>query len=209
MKSLPLVIGAIAVITGVAAATAAKRPAAKPAPQTFAIETYVARTYNYLDRMVDAQGMPYFDVFWTDPAEAAHDFARHRRRDGPAVAGGHHGPAPHRQTGPQREALGPQVALLPRPQDRAGGAAQNVVPRLGDRRRRAGDHPLRPGDGLRREQGPGGAGGDCQDARPPARRRQPHRPAAGLQPQEPDGLRAAAGLEGRAGPRRRAGQGDL
>ena len=43
-------------------------------PQTFAIETYVARGYNYLDNMVDAEGLPYFDVFWTDPAQAAHDW---------------------------------------------------------------------------------------------------------------------------------------
>ena len=48
------------------------RPAATP-PQTFALETYVLQTYNYLDRMVDKDGLPYFDVFWTDPAEAAHD----------------------------------------------------------------------------------------------------------------------------------------
>ena len=41
---------------------------------TFAIETYVGRAYNYLDRMVDKDGLPYFDIFWTDPAEAAHDW---------------------------------------------------------------------------------------------------------------------------------------
>jgi hypothetical protein len=43
-------------------------------PQTFALETYVLRSYNYLDRMVDRNGLPYFDVFATDPAEAAHDY---------------------------------------------------------------------------------------------------------------------------------------
>ena len=43
-------------------------------PRTFAIETFVGRTYNYLDNMVDKDGLPYFDVFWTDPAEAAHDW---------------------------------------------------------------------------------------------------------------------------------------
>lgn len=42
--------------------------------RTFAIETYVGRTYNYLDNMVDKDGLPYFNIFWTDPAEAAHDW---------------------------------------------------------------------------------------------------------------------------------------
>ena len=43
-------------------------------PTTFAIETYAGKAYNYLDRMVDKDGIPYFDIFWTDPAEAAHDW---------------------------------------------------------------------------------------------------------------------------------------
>ncbi len=42
--------------------------------QTFAIETYVGRTLNYLNNMVDRDGLPYFNIFWTDPAEAAHDW---------------------------------------------------------------------------------------------------------------------------------------
>ena len=42
--------------------------------QTFAIETYVRASYNYLDNMVDKDGLPYFNVFWTEPAEAAHDW---------------------------------------------------------------------------------------------------------------------------------------
>ena len=41
---------------------------------TFSIETYVGLAYNYMDRMVDKDGLPYFDIFWTDPAEAAHDW---------------------------------------------------------------------------------------------------------------------------------------
>ncbi len=49
-------------------------PLSKQSPTTFAIETFVDRTYNYLDRMVDKDGLPYFDIFWTDPAEAAHDW---------------------------------------------------------------------------------------------------------------------------------------
>jgi hypothetical protein len=44
------------------------------APQTFAIETFVGRTYNYLDSMVDRDGLPYFNIFRTQPAEAAHDW---------------------------------------------------------------------------------------------------------------------------------------
>ena len=51
-----------------------KTPAAPQTPQTFAVETYVARAYNYLDAMVDKDGLPYFNIFWTDPAEAAHDW---------------------------------------------------------------------------------------------------------------------------------------
>jgi hypothetical protein len=43
-------------------------------PRTFAIEIFVSRTYNYLDKMVDKDGLPYFNIFWTDPAEAAHDW---------------------------------------------------------------------------------------------------------------------------------------
>lgn len=42
--------------------------------QTFALETYVRRSYNYLTRLVDKDGLPYFNVFWTEPAEAAHDW---------------------------------------------------------------------------------------------------------------------------------------
>ncbi|MBI4600952.1 MAG: hypothetical protein HY721_03240 [Planctomycetes bacterium] len=47
--------------------------AAEP-PRTFALETYARRSFNYLTRMVDAEGLPYFNVFWTEPAEAAHDW---------------------------------------------------------------------------------------------------------------------------------------
>ena len=35
-----------------------------PPAQTFAIETYVGRTYNYLDNLVDKDGLPYFNIFW-------------------------------------------------------------------------------------------------------------------------------------------------
>jgi hypothetical protein len=42
--------------------------------QTIAMETYVRRSFNYLTRMVDADGLPYFNIFHTQPAEAAHDW---------------------------------------------------------------------------------------------------------------------------------------
>jgi hypothetical protein len=45
-----------------------------PSNQTFALETFAKRSFNYLSRMVDRNGQPYFDVFWTEPAEAAHDW---------------------------------------------------------------------------------------------------------------------------------------
>lgn len=41
---------------------------------TFSFETLALRSVNYLERLVDARGIPYFNVFWTDPAEAAHDW---------------------------------------------------------------------------------------------------------------------------------------
>lgn len=31
-------------------------------PQTFALESYVKRSFNYLSRMVDQDGQPYFNV---------------------------------------------------------------------------------------------------------------------------------------------------
>lgn len=43
-------------------------------PSTFALETYARRSFNYLTRMVDRDSLPYFNVFWTEPAEAAHDW---------------------------------------------------------------------------------------------------------------------------------------
>ena len=42
-----------------------KPPASGQWPGTFAIETYVGRAYNYLDRMVDKDGLPYFNIFWS------------------------------------------------------------------------------------------------------------------------------------------------
>ena len=42
--------------------------------ETFACETFVRRSFNYYNRMVDKDGLPYFNIFWTDPAEAAHDW---------------------------------------------------------------------------------------------------------------------------------------
>jgi hypothetical protein len=42
--------------------------------QTIAMETYAGRSYNYLENLVDSENLPYFNVFWTDPAQAAHDW---------------------------------------------------------------------------------------------------------------------------------------
>jgi hypothetical protein len=58
----------------VGVANCQEKPLPNQSPTTFAIETYIGRAYNYLDRMVDKDGLPYFDIFWTDPAEAAHDW---------------------------------------------------------------------------------------------------------------------------------------
>ena len=44
------------------------------APRTFALETFARRSLNYFNRMVDKNGLPYFNIFWTEPAEAAHDW---------------------------------------------------------------------------------------------------------------------------------------
>src|SRR5512135_4280 len=41
---------------------------------SFSLEALAARSANYYERLVDAEGLPYFNVFWTEPAEAAHDW---------------------------------------------------------------------------------------------------------------------------------------
>jgi len=72
-----VVLGAtlLSTLGGVHAALAQEStPAEGQIHETFAAETYVRRTYNYLDHMVDKDGLPYFNIFWTDPAEAAHDW---------------------------------------------------------------------------------------------------------------------------------------
>jgi hypothetical protein len=43
-------------------------------PAAFTLESYAANSINYLERLIDADGLPYFNVFWTQPAEAAHDW---------------------------------------------------------------------------------------------------------------------------------------
>jgi len=42
-------------------------------PSTFTLGSFVKKSYNYFERMVDSDGVPYFNIFWSDPAEAAHD----------------------------------------------------------------------------------------------------------------------------------------
>ncbi len=41
---------------------------------SFSLEAIAARSANYLERLVDAEGLPYFNVFWAEPSEAAHDW---------------------------------------------------------------------------------------------------------------------------------------
>ena len=47
---------------------------AATAAQTVAMETYARHSFNYLCEMVDKDAQPYFNIFWTTPAEAAHDW---------------------------------------------------------------------------------------------------------------------------------------
>jgi hypothetical protein len=51
-----------------------ERPSAGTSVRTLAQETYAIHGYNYCNRMVDKDGLPYFDIFWTEPAEAVHDW---------------------------------------------------------------------------------------------------------------------------------------
>jgi hypothetical protein len=53
---------------------APQRQPAREGVQTFALESYAQRGFNYCNRMVDKDGLPYFNIFWTEPAEAAHDW---------------------------------------------------------------------------------------------------------------------------------------
>lgn len=43
-------------------------------PTAFSFEELARNCHNYLERLIDANGLPYFNVFWTTPAEAAHDW---------------------------------------------------------------------------------------------------------------------------------------
>lgn len=75
MRTYELCLGFLLGIVTVSTAVGQEEsPRPKPPVQTFAIETFVGRTYNYLDNMVDKDGLPYFNIFWTEPAEAAHDW---------------------------------------------------------------------------------------------------------------------------------------
>ena len=41
---------------------------------TFTLEAIAARSANYYEKLVDARGLPYFNVFWAEPSLAAHDW---------------------------------------------------------------------------------------------------------------------------------------
>jgi hypothetical protein len=43
-------------------------------PVSFSLEEVAANSINYYERLVDASGLPYFNVVWAEPAEAAHDW---------------------------------------------------------------------------------------------------------------------------------------
>ncbi len=42
--------------------------------ERFRLERFARRNANYLEQMVDSHGLPYFNTFWTDPAECVHDW---------------------------------------------------------------------------------------------------------------------------------------
>ena len=41
---------------------------------SFDLGAIAARSANYLERLVDGRGLPYFNVFWDAPSHAAHDW---------------------------------------------------------------------------------------------------------------------------------------
>jgi hypothetical protein len=45
-----------------------------PDPTPFAFEPLAARSARYYEQLVDADGLPYFNVFWAAPSLAAHDW---------------------------------------------------------------------------------------------------------------------------------------
>jgi hypothetical protein len=42
--------------------------------ETFSLEHYALNSINYLEKMVDENNQPYFNIFWTDPISAIHDW---------------------------------------------------------------------------------------------------------------------------------------
>ncbi len=46
-------------------------------PASFTLESVASTSANYLENLVDGQGMPYFNVFATQPPSAAHDWPDH------------------------------------------------------------------------------------------------------------------------------------
>ena len=66
-----LVVMALAVaadrglIGTIQAQEAPQRQPAREGVQTFALESYAQRGFNYCNRMVDKDGLPYFNIFWT------------------------------------------------------------------------------------------------------------------------------------------------
>ena len=42
--------------------------------ENFSLERYALNSLNYLENMVDENNQPYFNIFWTDPISAVHDW---------------------------------------------------------------------------------------------------------------------------------------
>ena len=124
LRFVALLLLGLAAPRGPCDETAAKSP---EAPRTFAVETYVGRTYNYLDKMVDKDGLPYFNVFWTDPAEAAHDWPDFGDVTSRQLQGADHGPAHDRKRARNEKRwlrnvlsyLDPETGLIVRPKTRS------------------------------------------------------------------------------------------
>ncbi len=108
----------------VQAQEAPHRQPAREGVQTFALETYAQRGFNYYNRMVDKDGLPYFNIFWSEPAEAAHDwpdFGDVMSRQFQAVVMARHmtGETAPIEAAWRRKILGlidPETGLLTRPQ---------------------------------------------------------------------------------------------
>ena len=78
-------------------------------PESIALETYARRSYNYYNRMVDRDGLPYFNIFWEHPAEAAKpEQPAPQEPPSSAPAPGTSLPVPPSPAGPQTKPVAPR-----------------------------------------------------------------------------------------------------